>query len=36
LILNLNRESAKVLAAQYEQNAFVWAGETGVPELVQP
>jgi hypothetical protein len=35
LILNLNRESAKVLAAQYEQNAFVWADETAVPELVQ-
>jgi hypothetical protein len=34
-ILNLNRESAKVLAAQYEQHAFVWAGETAVPELVQ-
>lgn len=36
LILNLNRESAKVLAAQYEQHAFVWADETAVPELVQP
>ncbi|CAN1529023.1 Protein of unknown function DUF3293 [Burkholderiaceae bacterium] len=35
LILNLNRESAKVLAAQYEQNAFVWIGEAAVPELVQ-
>ena len=35
LILNLNLESAKVLAAQYEQHAFVWAGETAVPELVQ-
>jgi hypothetical protein len=36
LILKLNRESAKVLAAQYEQHAFVWADETAVPELVQP
>jgi hypothetical protein len=36
LIFNLNRESAKVLAAQYEQHAFVWSGETAVPELVQP
>jgi hypothetical protein len=35
LILNLNRESAKVLAAQYEQHAFVWAAETAVPELVK-
>jgi hypothetical protein len=35
LILNLNRESAKVLAAQYEQHAFVWAAETTVPELVK-
>jgi hypothetical protein len=34
LILNLNRESAKVLAAQYEQHAFVWADETAVPALV--
>jgi len=35
LILNLSRESAKVLAVQYEQNAFVWAAETAVPELVK-
>jgi hypothetical protein len=35
LILKLNRESAKVLAMQYEQHAFVWAVETAVPELVQ-
>jgi hypothetical protein len=35
LILNLSRESAKVLAAQYEQHAFVWAAETAVPELVK-
>lgn len=36
LILNLNRESAKVLAAHYEQRAFIWADETAVPELIQP
>jgi hypothetical protein len=36
LILNLDLESAKVLAAQYEQLAFVWSGETAMPELVQP
>lgn len=35
LILNLNRESGKVLAAQYEQHAFVWVDETAVPELVK-
>lgn len=34
LILNLNRESATVLAAQYKQHAFVWADETAVPTLV--
>ena len=34
LILNLNRESATVLASQYEQHAFVWADETAVPALV--
>jgi hypothetical protein len=35
LILNLDLESTKVLAAKYEQHAFVWTGETAVPELVQ-
>ena len=35
LILNLSRESAKVLAAQYEQHAFVWTDEMVVPELVK-
>jgi hypothetical protein len=34
LILNLNRASATELAAQYKQHAFVWAGETALPELV--
>jgi hypothetical protein len=34
LILNLNRESATVLAAQHKQHAFVWAGETALPTLV--
>jgi hypothetical protein len=34
LILNLNRASATELAAQYKQHAFVWSGETALPELV--
>lgn len=36
LILDLNREAAKVLAGHFEQHAFVWADKTAVPELVQP
>jgi hypothetical protein len=36
LILNFNLESAKVMAAQYEQYAFVWADETSHAELVKP
>lgn len=34
LILDLNREAAKVLAGQFQQHAFVWADKTAVPELV--
>ncbi|MFN5095805.1 DUF3293 domain-containing protein [Limnohabitans sp.] len=36
LVLDLNREAAKVLARHFEQHAFVWAGTTAVPELIQP
>lgn len=34
LILGLSLESAKVLAQDYEQNAFVWAGADAIPQLV--
>lgn len=36
LILDLGREAAKALAGQYEQLAFVWADQTGLPTLMQP
>jgi hypothetical protein len=36
LIFNLSRESAKVLAAQFGQHAFVWSDATALPELVKP
>jgi len=34
LVLGINRESARDLAEQFEQNAFVWLDQSGVPELV--
>ena len=34
LILGLSLESAKVLAQDYEQNAFVWAGADAIPQLI--
>ncbi|RFO94733.1 DUF3293 domain-containing protein [Rhodoferax lacus] len=34
LVLGLSREAAKVLGARFEQNAVVWCGVDGVPELV--
>lgn len=34
LVLGINRESARELAEQFEQNAFVWLDHSGVPELV--
>ena len=34
LILGLGLEAAKALGERFEQNAFVWCGEEGVPELV--
>lgn len=36
LILDLDREAAKMLADNYEQLAFVWSDKTGVPKLVRP
>jgi hypothetical protein len=35
LVLSLNREAAKVLARHYDQHAFVWVPESGIPELRQ-
>jgi hypothetical protein len=35
LVLGLDLEAAKSLAWHYEQHAFVWAADDGVPELVQ-
>jgi hypothetical protein len=34
LVLDLNRETAKVLAGHFEQHAFVWTDKTAIPELV--
>lgn len=34
LVLGLALEAAKVLATRFEQNAFVWSGADGVPQLV--
>jgi hypothetical protein len=36
LILDLDLAAATTLARHYEQNAFVWCGRDGVPQLVQP
>lgn len=33
-ILAISREEASELAHQFEQNAYVWVGADGVPELV--
>lgn len=33
-ILGINREEASSLALQFEQNAYVWVGPDGVPELI--
>jgi hypothetical protein len=34
LILGLSLESAKLLATEQDQNAFVWAHKDGIPKLV--
>jgi hypothetical protein len=34
LVLGLSLEAAKTLGRRFEQNAVVWAGRDGVPELV--
>jgi len=34
LILGLSLESAKLLATEQDQNAFVWAPKDGIPKLV--
>jgi hypothetical protein len=36
LIMNINHASAKALAGQFGQHAFVWVDELAVPCLVQP
>ena len=33
-ILGIEREDASLLARQFQQNAYVWVGEKGIPELV--
>jgi hypothetical protein len=32
--MGLSLESAKALAARYHQNAILWCGSTGIPELI--
>lgn len=34
LVLDLDLAAARVLAMHHKQNAFVWCGQSGVPELV--
>lgn len=34
LVLGIDRDAACALAAEYQQNAFVWCGPSAVPELV--
>ncbi len=34
LILGLDLEAAKTLGGRYEQNAIVWCGADGVPQLI--
>ncbi len=34
LVYGIAFEAAKVLAAHFEQNAFVWSGSDGVPRLI--
>ena len=34
LVMGLSLESAKALAARYQQNAILWCGSTGIPELI--
>lgn len=34
LVLGITREAALVIAEQFEQNAFIWLDQKGVPELV--
>ena len=34
LVLDVNLQSAKKLGEQYEQNAIVWCGAAGLPELI--
>jgi hypothetical protein len=34
LVYGIALEAAKVLAAHFEQNAFVWSGSDGVPRLI--
>jgi hypothetical protein len=34
LVLGIDLSAAKALGVRLEQNAIVWAGEGGVPELV--
>lgn len=33
LVLGISRELASSLATQFEQNAYVWIDESGIPEL---
>ena len=34
LVMGLSLESAKALAGRYHQNAILWCGSTGIPELI--
>ena len=34
LVLGLSLEAAKAMARKYEQNALLWCGQDGVPQLI--
>jgi hypothetical protein len=34
LVLGIDRDAARALAEEYQQNAFVWCGPNAAPELV--
>ena len=34
LVLDINLEDAKAVGAKWEQNAIIWSGADGVPQLI--
>ena len=34
LVLGIDKDQATAMATRYEQNAYVWIGPAGIPELI--